>query len=645
MVKAVALFLVLSAPIVCAAQDTLSPVIHTEEVGDSLRFSAGLRPLRQLAGAPAAYYSYFWELGDGRFSFEKSPQLSYRDTGIYQVRLFATNNYDDGKAPTARPRPVRVRRKGTGVWASHFFHGDGSIEMKLNRNPKPGENFVALIGYRNQQAGSIVLFYNERQFARKGFALADERTYHGETPSSMDALIAGLPWAGGNDVAFGGPRAELEEPMAASTESLSILHTLQNQFSQNTVVRFPALNQGQEKFVFVEMTTLPEMIKDTNTTVSLIAMLVPDQPGASPEVCELDVPIVSSHDPNRMQLIHRRINYRFMGDKKELRYRVSFQNTGKGPTHEVSIGVRIPPELNGQSIQLRALSPYCPWCDSIYKGHSCLDTFRRGDSIYFVLHDIYLPGLQQGIVSDPDSTKGVLEFSIRFKRKPKKIPFRTDAAIAFDGNAPLVTNPATARFIKGISPGIMVGYNFLPGQGRYSASGPLQVGYVLAPFSPFRPYFQAEFSVTALEQEKDAGVLVQVNKDTSILGSLYVLTGRQKQTVTKRNSLEATPLHFRYNLNDWIGVGVGATARISLTEQVTTTDKAYFQTQLPPLSLMTAATTVRSSTHWIGSWDAEPFVDIQVGRVRTGPVVGLRYLRPLQGNLSDRFFLYAGFKL
>lgn len=645
MCKALALFLMLSATVVCKAQDTLPPTIHTEEVGDSVRFSAGLRPLHQLAGAPAAYYSYFWELGDGRFSFDRSPVLSYKDTGVYQVRLFATNNYDDGKAPTTRPRPVRVRRKGTGVWASHFFHGEGNIGMKLNRNPKPGENFVALIGYRNQQAGSIVLFYNERQFVRKGFALADERTYHGETPSTMEALIAGLPWAGGGDVAYGGPRAGLDVSEGAAGETLSILHTLQSQFGQHTVLHFPATGQDPEKFLFVEMTTLPEMIKDTNTTVSLIAMLVPDQPGAPPEVCELDVPIVSSHDPNRMQLIHHRINYRFMGDKKELRYRVSFQNTGKGPTRQVSIGVRIPSELNGQSIQLRALSPYCPWCDSTYRGHSCLDTFRRADSIYFVLHNIYLPGLQQGIVSDPDSTKGFVEFTIRFKRKPKKIPFRTNAAIAFDGSPPLVTNPATARFIKGLSPGIMVGYNYLPSQGGYSTSGPVQIGYVLAPFSPYRPYFQAEASVTDLEQEKDAGVLVRVNKDTSILGSLYVITGRQTQTVTKRNSLEATPLHFRYNLNNWIGVGIGATARISLTEQVTTTDKVYFQTQLPPLSLMTSATSVRSATHWIGSWDAEPFVDIQVGRVRTGPVVGLRYLRPLRGNLSDRFYVYAGFKL
>ena len=657
-------FLLLSTGLGLAveAQDTLSPVIRTEERGDSVHFSATLRPLRQLAGAPSAYYSYFWELGDGRFSFDKDPSYAYRDTGVYQVRLFATNNYDDGKAPPSRPRPIKVRKKGNGpnMWASHFFHGSGDIEMKINRNPKPGENFVALVGYRNRSAdtlgGSIVLFYNERQVGHKGFDLADERAYNGEQASSLSALTAALPVQDGSaDVAMQrmpftyagmGPYDPLvEDPLDYKSQSLSLLHLFENQFTQHTVLRFPAIRQGEEKFLFLEMNTLPEMIRDTNATVSLIAMMVPDQAGVPPQVYELDMQIVASHDPNRMQLVHRRINYRFMKSHKELRYRVSFQNTGKGPTRKIAIGVRIPPELNGQNIQLTGMSPWCPWCDSVYQGHSCLDSFRRADSIYFVLNNIYLPGLQQGVVGDQDSTKGFVEFSIRFKRKPKKIPFSTRAAITFDGNTPLVTNNATARFIKGISPGIMVGYNYLPSQGTYSAQGPVQIGYVLAPYSPYRPYFQAEVSLTALEQEKDAGVLVKFSQDTSILGKIYVITGRQSQTTTKRNSVEVTPLHFRYNLNNWVGVGIGATAQISLSEQTTTENKTYFESQLPPFSISSSSISIRSSTRWIGDWKAEPFVDIQVGRVRTGPVIGLRYLRPLQGNLTDRFFLYAGFKL
>jgi hypothetical protein len=664
----IGLFLVLASA--GKAQDSIPPDIHIEEKGDSMHLSARLRPLRQLAGAPSAYYSYFWELGDGHFSFEKDPSYVYRDSGTYQVRLYATNNYDDGKAPPTRPRPVRIKKasKNARAWASHFFHGDGDLEMKINRNPKPGENFVTVIGYRNMSGGdvggSIVLFYNERQFGREGMALTDERFYNQEQTTDMDALLAALQSAPqtardeglafdapqhGRFHVFGGEDAR-DAPSPEGTfsyvdQTRSLLHTLQGEFAKHTVLHFPSIGHGEERFVFLEMNTLPEMIRDTNATVSFIAMLVPDKMVAVPQVFQLDMQVVASHDPNRLQLLHRRINYRFMTNRKELDYRVNFQNTGKGPTRRIAIAIAIPPELNSQSIRVKGFNPICRWCDSAYAGASCLDSSHRGDSVFFTFNNIYLPGLQQGLVTDPDSTAGYLEFTIRFKRRPKKIPFSTRAAITFDGNEATTTNKATARFIKGISPGIMAGYNYLPANGSYSATGPLQIGYVLAPYKPYRPYFQAEVSVVLLEQEKLTGPLVKVNLDTTILGQLYLLTGRQTITVTKRNSIDLTPLHFRYNLNDWVGVGAGATAQIILSEQTSSSSTVYFNTGLPFATIMTAATTQTSATRWIGSWKAEPFIDVQVGRVRTGPTLGLRYLRPLQGNLPDRFFLYAAFKL
>src|SRR5882757_6533086 len=143
-------------------QDTVPALIQVDGDEDSLHFSAVLRPLRQVAGAPASFYTYFWELGDGSFSFTKNPTHIYNDTGTYQVRLYATNNYDDGKAPATRPRPVRVKKKPAGManWASNFFHGKGNIEMKINRNPKPGEDFVALVGYRNPLVDSLPMLQN-----------------------------------------------------------------------------------------------------------------------------------------------------------------------------------------------------------------------------------------------------------------------------------------------------------------------------------------------------------------------------------------------------------------------------------------------------------------------------------------------------
>lgn len=670
------------------SQDTIPPVLHIQETGDSIRLSATLRPLRQIAGAPSAFYSYFWELGDGRFSFDKEPVYAYRDTGTYAIRLYATNNYDDGKAPPTRPRKVKIKKRTVSrdAWVSHFFHGDGDVEVKINRYPRPGEDFVAIVGYRNRYqdslSGNIVLFYNDRQLLHTGFSLAEQRFYHQEdSSSSLETLMARVDrqWAQ-EEVAFEarghGPvfsaddaADEASSPSSSSAsvddytasepasspsagllpafagETQSMLRSLQENYSSHTVVHFHSIRKGTEQFVFMDMNTLPTMIQDTNATVGLSAMLVPDDPGVPPQLFALDMQVVSSHDPNRMLLRSRRINYRFFKQKKELLYRVEFQNTGTGPARHISIGLAIPPQLDPESIRLNAMRPQCKWCDSVYARASCIDTVRHGDSIYFSLNNIYLPGIQQNGVGDKDSTTGFVEYAIRFKRKPKKIPFSTQAAIAFDRQTPVLTNKATARFIKGLSPGIMVGYSVLPANGGYSASGPLQFGYVLAPYSPFRPYFQVEAFVGLLQQDAFTSTVVKDNSDTLIGGLTYIITGRQTRTTINRNSFELTPLHFRYNIGKYFGIGAGAMAQINISEQTTTENRAYFVTQLLSTDVHTAVTTTRSAVTYLGSVNAAPFVDLQMGAVRHGPVVGVRYMRLLKGDVTNRFWLYAGFKL
>src|SRR6185437_6706949 len=359
------------------SQDTVPPMLHIREEGDSVRLSATLRPLRQMAGAPAAYYSYFWELGDGHFSFDKEPVYEYRDTGVYDVRLYATNNYDDGKAPPTRPRPVRIRKKtiSRGAWVSHFFHGNSDIELKLNRYPRPGEDFVAILGYRNQHAdslsGSIVLFYNDRQLERKGFLLAEQRFYNREESGKLETLVARVDRqaAREDDLAFeehgsmvgaadgpGGGEVGGDLPLFAS-ETQAMLHSLEDTYASHAVVHFRAIGRGMEQFVFMDMNTLPEMLQDTNATVGISAMLVPDDPSLPPQLYAMDMQVVSSHDPNRMLVKSRRINYRFFKQKKELLYRVEFQNTGRGPAHTIKIALALPPQLDPESIRLNAMSP------------------------------------------------------------------------------------------------------------------------------------------------------------------------------------------------------------------------------------------------------------------------------------------------
>src|SRR3546814_7528864 len=54
-----------------------SVTIYFAEQGSRTQFSAGLRSLRQIAGAPEAFYTYYWEFGDGTFSFDEMPVHDY----------------------------------------------------------------------------------------------------------------------------------------------------------------------------------------------------------------------------------------------------------------------------------------------------------------------------------------------------------------------------------------------------------------------------------------------------------------------------------------------------------------------------------------------------------------------------------------
>jgi len=633
------------------AQDTVPPEIQVSGNEDSLHFSALLRPLRRVAGAPASFYTYFWELGDGSFSFSPRPVHTYHDTGTYEVRLYATNNYDDGKAPPTRPRPVKINRKPVrgASWASGFFKGGGNIEMKINRNPKPGEAFVALVGYRNPTAdslgGSVALFFNERQFGQEGFALEEKRYYHGEDSTTMHELLAQLSLGERQgERLLAGPHPPGYTGYAEDTRSL--LQSLQGNYTKHTVLRFKNTAPGNERFLFMTMNTLPGMIADTNATVTMSALLVPDNPALPPELFELEMQVVASHDPNRLQLRQRHINYRFMGKRKELTYKVRFQNTGKGPASKVAIGISLPRQLNTQSVTVKNMRPYCTWCDSAYNRQSCIDTVRTGDSIYFVFKNIYLPGMQQEGITDEDSTKGFVEYTIRFRKKPKKIPFSSRAAIVFDKNEPVYTNKATGRFVKGISPGIMAGYGFSPSHALSKLQGPVQIGFLLAPYAPSRPYFQVEAHAGFWEKETTSTGFIQTKRDTVLNGQLFFVAGRERTTTLQRHLLQVVPLHYRYNLNSWVGIGIGAQVQLSMEEQTTVTDKIYLANiQQPAIITGASSASDKQAGRWFGSWNAAPFADLQVGRVKSGPAIGLRYLYALKGEEASRFLVYGVFRL
>ncbi|GAB3364482.1 hypothetical protein GCM10027566_33960 [Arachidicoccus ginsenosidivorans] len=632
--------LVFGSPLMAQQNDSLAPQIGWTQKESLIQFQPNLRPLRQIAGAPEAFYTYFWEFGDGNFSFDESPIHGFSDTGSYNVQLYATNNYDDGKTPPTRPRRINVTQNNiaaTNQGHTGFFSKGNQIQLKVNRMPKPGEDMVCIIGYQNPGGskealnGSLVLFYNDKAFKKKNFGLTDLRNYHKEQTTDMTTLLAScesgkvVPLYAYNQIPSSGPNHFISSKIVSNNTTISILQGKNLLFETSHSLHFEGLKAGEQRYVYAILHTTPEMIKDTNATVTISALMIPDDPEHPVFENNLALQIVASHDPNRLMLRNRRLNYRFMGQHKKLKYKVRFQNTGKGPTSTIKIGIKVPTELDASTLTLIDQYPKCIPCSTAEPGQSCLDTLYTKDSIHFIFKNIYLPGMRQQGVEDKDSTNGFVQYQLQFKEKPPKIPFWSQAGIIFDKNEPVYTNKMHTRFIKGLSPTVIAGY--LKGFGdQRGPNSPFILGGALAPYSPYRFYFQVE-AYLGIHQKSTSTQFNSIAepRDTSIQGIGYMVTERGNTTETSLVSLDIVPLEIRKNLNDWFSLGSGLWLQGNLKEKSTITPLTRVQ-NIKDRTIVDIPGATMTQTKTFSHINPGAFIDLNVGKVRVGPALGLRLL-------------------
>jgi hypothetical protein len=636
--------------------DSAAAEINPQIEDNRVKFNATLRPLRQIAGAPASFYSYFWEFGDGSYSFEKEPVHTYIDTGDYDVRLYATNNYDDGKKPNTRPRRLRVNKRS--MLAENktptFFTGEGSIEIKSNQMPKPGEDMVLLIGYRNTAnnaapvSGSVMLLYNEKQFSQNCFDIADTRSYHQEKPIGLESMMA---WMNNTDAteeqevknkdlftvasAINAPATDRRQMMQQVKQEMS-------GFRKHTIWKINEVQKGEEQFMFVTINTLPEMISDTNAVVTISGLFIPDDPSMEMEKFSLEMQVVASHDPNRMLLKNKKLNYRFTRKSKENAYKVQFQNTGKGPAKKVAITITIPGLLNTASLEIVGMKPACVWCKTATENQSCIDTVVTKDSIQFVFNNIYLPGTQQDGVSDPDSTKGYIKYRIRFGKKMHKVPFQSRAAIVFDKNEPIYTNRSTGSFKKGISPGIILAFGSTPGKVPANmAAKQYAVGFTISEYAAYKKYFQWELFLRSDRSFEQFTGRLQ-GGDTILNGTSYKVRYRDNYEKIKIAAIEVVPVQLRYNLASFVSAGIGALVSAEVSRKTNSYERALvtdpngtgtFTLEGETGKQKESFTTVRGAL----------FADAQLGKVRTGPAIGIRFLQYVNPSYQN-IMLYVSWK-
>ncbi|CAD0001736.1 DUF7849 domain-containing protein [Flavobacterium chungangense] len=640
MKKLLCCFIFLSSAMVLAqtkVKDTITRranISYTQK-GNSVTFKPETPPLIPIAGAPKPSYSYLWELGDGHYSKQAEPKHVYKNKGNYTARLAVTNNYDNGKPPATRPKKVAVNEIADDPYQDIASIADqNGFAIQKNCDPIPEQEMVVVVSYQNLENyvsnGKLYLFYNEKQFKNNNFELVDFRNYAGErevkenTVASIDDLDDTKSYLASAENTFKFKKYKnttTEEDLEAS---LKEAHTLYHNVS---ILEFDEANPSETRNVFYTFKTTPEMIKDTSATVTMRGIFVPNRSFKNHKIKNLEMEIVTSHDPNKMGSNGSLINYRFVRFKR-VKFKTRFQNNGEGPARKIRLETDIPDMFDKKTFQIEGMYPECPICP---KGEeptvSCLDTIIKQKQIIFTFKNIYLPGTEQKNVQEKDSTKGFVRYSMKFNEDFHKVKTKSRTAIIFDKNEPIITNYATTRFLPGISIGAKAGYNFYP---DLDNSTSYFVGATISPFKSYRFYWQAEW-VNSLNNYDSAANVV-----TEVITNANGVKQRQRTTTSTENKSVnwEVPVLIRYNINNYIGIGAGFQANINVAQEQRQSKKIDLYEGDSDKLIINTRTESNSAKASMANLNTGLLFDLTTGFARIGPSLGARYVMNFEKDFN-----------
>lgn len=616
-----------------------------------VRFAPVLPPLDQMAGAPPAYYDYYWEFGDGTFGFEKEPLHYYADSSEHEVFFLATGKYDNGKAPKSRKKKTPPpREKPGGIAALHpgptaLPHESAPLGLKAVRNPHATEEWVGVVAYANHNplvlSGKLYLFYNLRDYKNEHFRFIESRTHFGEKEAggslTWHAPLTFDAWAAASPGEF-----DWYAAMRPSQSPEEALNKLETEYATSQSWQFTGLQAGDRRHLFVSFEATPEMLADTHAIITMSALLVSDDQRVV-ERYDLEMEIVASHDPNYIAVSKRKMGFRRIR-RKDLVYKVHFQNNGEGPASTVEITCDAPPGLNASKVKVLDAYPKALLCPQQTVAWSCLDTSIQEDKLVFTFRHIYLPGTRQEGVSDRDSTKGFVKFQLIPDKKMKKQAFASRASIVFDKNPPIRTNSAGTDFRAGFSPGVMAGVNFFPSD---SALNQFFIGLIAAPYKPYRHFMQWEallrLRIAMIESTTEIDtfsprsyILIENTGDVQFRIVDSILSASQIKDESAF-LLSLVPLQLRKNWTGWLSTGVGLMLNIEFIRKETIyIDKLRrieYRSPEPELNAPRELwTPLFEDTHSFynttiqNSVMVRPalFADVHLGMVRKGPAIGIR---------------------
>ncbi|TDX13722.1 PKD domain-containing protein [Flavobacterium sp. S87F.05.LMB.W.Kidney.N] len=609
--------------------------------GNQVIFKPETPPLIPIAGAPKPSYSYLWELGDGHYSKEAEPKHVYKKKGNYTTRLAVTNNYDNGKPPATRPKKVAVNDiTDTNFNDIASIADQNGFAIIKNCDPIPDQEMVVVVSYQNLENyvsnGKLYLFYNEKQFKHNNFELSDFRTYAGEREIKENLVAAVddlndsnnfMASAEGNFKTKKYRNTTTEEDLDAS------LLDANKTYHNVSILEFDDANPGETRNVFYTFKTTPEMIKDTSATVTMRGIFVPNRSYKNHKVKNLEMEIVTSHDPNKMGSNGRFMNYRLVRFKR-VNFKTRFQNNGEGPARKIRLETDIPDMFDKKTFQIESMYPECPICP---KGEeptiSCLDTIIKQKQIIFTFKNIYLPGSEQKNVHEKDSTKGFVKYSMKFGEDFHKVKTKSRTAIIFDKNEPIITNYATTRFLPGISIGAKAGYNLYP---DLENSTSYFVGATISPFKSYRFYWQVEWENALNKYDSDISVLTETVLNPNGQKQLQRVT----TSTENKNVNWEVPVLIRYNINNYFGVGAGIQANFDVSSQQNYNRTIDLFEGDSDKYIINTRSESSSSKESFTNFKTGLLLDFTAGFARIGPSLGARYVINFEQNFN--YFQFYG---
>jgi len=605
---------------------TRTATIEYNVNANEVNFTPKTPELNQIAGAPKAFYTHYWEFGDGNYSTEENPKHIYKNKGEYEVKLWATNNYDTGKPPTTRPKKVVVNSVSADYKEVASMETD--FDLKRNREPIPNEEIVAILRYKNTKEyttnGKLYMFYNEHKYKANNFELTDTRTHHEEKTVLEDGFAYTYNidddrtyLASSNDAIF-----EASSVLQDSTEKMNLPLTIEDSkayYKNWSSFEFDNLKPNEERNIFFTLKTTPEMLKDTSAIISVRGVYVPDSNFDNHKVKDMEMEIVTSHDPNKMSSNGTFMNYRLVRFKT-LKYKIKFQNNGEGPARTIRLETDIPDMLDKSTIEVTDMYPKCEICPKREVQYSCLDTAFTDTQAIFTFKNIYLPGSEQKNVKEYDSTKGFVKYNIKFTKDFHKKKTKSRTAIIFDKNEPIITNYSTTRFLPGISIGAKVGYNSFS---DLDNSKSYFVGVTISPYKSYKWYWQVELLNSF--HSYDGSVQIDERLVDGTQGFLFL------QRTTTNNSYDnvdwEVPVLMRYNINNYIGLGAGLQGTISLSEkQEQNIFIEQFEGIEPDAPIFNTEESSSGKSSSFSNFRTGFLVEATAGFARIGPSLGARYV-------------------